>query len=73
MNKSLSKPIVDRTAAFTCDISSKESVKGEVLQEAWPDLADRDTGRFRRSLATPEQRALQETAAGTIHGPAALR
>lgn len=62
------KPNDQRLIAVTCDISSTESVTGEALQEAWPDLVDRDTGRFRESLATPEQRELQEIAAGTIRG-----
>ena len=59
--------------SVTCGICATESAKAEVLQGVWPDLADRDTGRFPANLVTPEQRALLESAAGTIRGPAALR
>jgi hypothetical protein len=59
--------------SVTCGISATESAKGEGLQEAWPDLADRDTGRFPANLVTQEQRVLLENAAGTIRGLAALR
>jgi hypothetical protein len=62
----------DQLVLIAC-ISSTGSVKGEVLQEVLPDLADRDTGRFPANLGTQEQRALLESAAGTIRGLAVQR
>jgi hypothetical protein len=60
-------------ALVMCGICATESAKGEGLQEVWPDLADRDSGRFPANLVTQEQRVRLENAAGTIRGPAALR
>ncbi|WP_434706924.1 hypothetical protein J3Q07_08415 [Pseudomonas sp. D4-18] len=58
--------------SVTCGICATESAKGEVLQGIWPDLADRETGKFPENLVTQEQRALLENAVETIRAPGAL-
>jgi len=73
MNSSKHGETPHDTIAVTCCISSTGSAKGEVLQAAWPDLVDRDSGRFPENLVTPEQRELQESTAGTMHGLAVLQ
>jgi len=73
MNKSIPAGAEHEMVSVTCGICATESVRGEGLQEAWPDLADRDTGRLPANLVTQEQRELLESAAGMIRGPAALR
>ncbi len=73
MNRSIPAGAKYEMVSVTCGICATESGKGGGLQEVWPDLADRDTGRFPANLVTQEQRELLESAAGTIRGPAALR
>lgn len=73
MNMPTPAGIEPNMVSVTCGICATESVRGEGLQEVWPDLADHDTGRFPANLVTQERRELLESAVGTIHGPAAPR